>query len=80
MEIVGAGPVEGGVESDSAECLRSTASGAVVRGLTLRCTAGRNEVRAFGVLIEQCDLLVPVPVLATIVTSALGWLPMPEPE
>jgi Right handed beta helix region len=64
VKIVGDGPADQiVVESDSAECLLSTASAAVVRGLTLRCTAGRKGLRVFAVFIdrgclslEDCDI------------------------
>lgn len=59
VEIAGDGPAgEIVIESDSAECLYSTASGAIVRCLTLRCTAGRKGLPVFGVLIERGDLLL----------------------
>jgi F-box protein 11 len=53
VEVIGDGPADQiVVESDGAECLTSSASAAVVRGLTLRCT------NALAVFIERGDLLL----------------------
>jgi F-box protein 11 len=53
VEVIGDGPADQiVVESEGAECLTSSASAAVVRGLTLRCT------NAFAVFIERGHLLL----------------------
>jgi nitrous oxidase accessory protein NosD len=64
VEIVGDGPVDRiVVRSASASCIRVVADGAIVRGLTLRCVAGRTGEGFFAVdaaggdlLLENCDV------------------------
>lgn len=64
VEIVGDGPVERiVVRSASGSCVRMEADDAVVRGLTLRCVAGRGDAAFFAVdvprgrlVLDDCDV------------------------
>ena len=64
VEIAGDGPVERiVVRSAGGSCVRMEAAEAVVRGLTLRCVAGRGAVAYFAVdvprgqlVLEDCDV------------------------